>query len=176
MGELARNKIQALRVAATSDIPWLDWDVFEDTGLTFNDIIPVIGQFQPMLPMQMAFAVHVLREIRDDEELDQEVKAYIAALLEESGWAYAPEEFFGPVQDLLDRRVWMLGFKQQVQTTWEQVKELDPMTIDWREDAPVDIHILKLFVVKRYLQERERLRVAISGASAGASTVTPPVP
>src|SRR5690606_15858251 len=55
VGELARNKIGALRVAVTTDLPWLDWDVFEDSGLTWNDTIPIIGAFQPMTPAQTAF-------------------------------------------------------------------------------------------------------------------------
>jgi hypothetical protein len=176
VGDLVRNKIMALRVAVTTDTPWLDWDNFEDVGLTFNDVVPVIGQFQPMNSMQMAFAVDVLREIRSDETFDDEVKAYIAALLEEGGWVYAPEEYFGPAQELLDRRVWMLTLKDQIQTTWEHVQNVDPATIEWREDNPVDVQVLRLFAVKRYLQERAHLRVSVPGAPATASTASPPVP
>jgi hypothetical protein len=176
VGEVARNKIMALRIAATTDVPWLDWDVFEDSGLAWNDTIPVIGAFQPMSPAQTAFAVHVLRSIRDDEEFDAEVIAYIASILEDHGWVYAPEEFFGPVQQLLDRKKWLVGFKQEVATVWEQIKDVDPTTIEWRDDHPLDIHLLKLAVVKSYLTERQALREAVPGAAPSSSTTTPPVP
>lgn len=176
VGDVARNKIMALRIAVGTDMPWLDWDVFEDSGLAWNDIVPMIGQFQPMTPMQMAFAVHILKEIRSDEIFDAEVKAYIAALLEEHGWVYAPEEFFDGAQELMDRRVWLVGFKQEVMKAWERVRNVDPTAIDWRPDNPLDIHLLKLVVVKRYVDERNAMRQGIPGTSASSSTVSPPVP
>lgn len=176
VGEVARNKIMALRVAATTDMPWLDWDIFEDSGLSWNDIIPVIGAFQPMSPAQTAFTVSVLREVRSDEEFDDEVVAYIGAILEDHGWVYAPEEFFGPVQKLLDRKKWLVGFREEVATTWDQIKDVDPTTIEWRPDHPLDVHLLKLAVVKSYLVERGALRQAVPGAPASSSTVSPPVP
>lgn len=176
VGEIARNKIMALRVAATTDMPWLDWDIFEDSGLAWNDIVPLIGQFQPMTPMQMAFTVHILKEIRSDELFDAEVKAYIAALLEDHGWVYAPEEYFDGAQELMDRRVWLVGFKQDVATAWEKVKDLDPASIEWRPDNALDIHLLKLLVVKHYVEERNTLRQSVPGAAAYSSTVSPPVP
>jgi hypothetical protein len=176
VGDLTRNKIMALRVAVTSDMPWLDWDIFEDSGLAWNDIVPIIGAFQPMSPAQTAFAVSILRAIRADEEFDAEVIAYIGAILEDHGWVYAPEEFFGPVQGLLDRKKWTVGFRMDVAAAWERIKDVDPTTIEWRPDHPLDIHLLKLVVVKAYLDERGVLRQAVPGAPAGASTVAPPVP
>src|SRR5690606_7925038 len=114
----------ALRVAVTTDLPWLDWDVFEDSGLTWNDTIPIIGAFQPMTPAQTAFTVQILRAIRSDEPFDTEVKAYIAAILEEHGFVYAPKEYFDGAQELLDRKVWLAGFRQQVAMAWERIKDV----------------------------------------------------
>lgn len=176
VGELTRNKIMALRVAATTDLTWIDWDIFEDCGITWNDMIPAIGSFQPMSPMQIAFTVAVLRGVRDDEPFDPEVIAYIGAILEDHGWVYAPEEFFGPVQELLDRKKWTIGFREEVATSWAQIKDIDPTTIEWRDDRPLDIHLLKLAVVKSYLSERDALRQAVPGAPVTATTASPPVP
>ncbi len=176
VGEVCRNKISALRLAVSTDVPWLDWDVFEDSGLSWNDIIPVIGSFQPMTPMQAAFAVNVLRSIRPDEEFAHEVRAYIAAILDEHGFVYAPEEFFADAQELLDRKSWLAGLKSDVASAWEQVKGLNPETIAWNPENPLDLHLLKLSVVQRYLAEREALRQAIPGMAAASSTVSPPVP
>ena len=87
VGEVVRNKIMALRLAATTDVPWIDWDVFEDCGLSWNDIVPTMGAIQPMTPMQAAFSVQILKGIRPDDELGHEIKAYIAAILDDHGWA-----------------------------------------------------------------------------------------
>ena len=176
VGDVTRNKIGALRVAVGTDIPWLDWDVFEDSGLAWNDIVPVIGTFQPMTPMQTAFAVNVLRTIRPDEEFSHEVRAYISAILDDHGFVYAPEEMFGNVQELLDRKVWLEGFRSDVESAWEKIQDHDPETIAWNGENPLDIHLLKLSVVKRYLAEREALREVVPGVPHAPSTVSPPVP
>jgi hypothetical protein len=177
VGELVRNKIMALRLTATTDIPWIDWDVFEDCGLSWNDVVPVIGSFQPMTPMQLAFAIQIMRGIRPDDPFAHEVKAYIAAVLDEHGWVWAPEEWFDGAQEVLERnREHLVGLKNEVIQAWEQVQDADPTQIEWSEDDPRDIHVLKLFVVKRYLEEREAARQGVPGGPAASSTVSPPVP
>ncbi len=176
VGDVARNKISALRVAVSTDLPWLDWDTFEDCGLSWNDIVPVMGTYQPMTPMQTAFAVHVLRTIRPDEEFSAEVKAYIAAVLDDHGFVFAPELFYDGAQELLDRKKWLVGLRNDVESAWEQVKGMDPETIGWNPENPLDIHLLKLSVVQRYLAEREALREANVGSTGASSTASPPVP
>lgn len=174
VGEIARNKIQALDVAASTDLPWLDWDTFENCGIAWNDFIPVFGSFQPMTPMQVAFAVHILRGVRPDEEFGNEVSAYIAAVLDEHGWVYAPEEWFPGAQALLDRKDWMVGLKTEVKKAWKVVKDISPQDIEWEEDAR-SVHLLKLAVVKSYLDGRAELRKQIPGGTSSSITTSPPV-
>ncbi len=177
VGEVARNKIMALRLAATSDMAWIDWDVFEDSGLSWNDIVPTIGAFQPMTPMQTAFAISILRGIRPGDRFANEVKAYIAAILDEHGWVYAPEEWFDGAGEILDKgRDHLIGLRSEISDAWEKVRGADPSTVEWNEEDPRDIHVLKMFVVQRYLKEREGLRQAVPGAPSGSSSASPPVP
>ncbi len=176
IGELARNKVMALRVAVTTDTPWLDWDIFEKCGLTWNDVMPVIGEFQPMSPMQIAFTVQIMRAIRADQEFSHEINAYIAAILEENGFAYAPEEYFAGAQELINRKKWLVGLQHQVETMWAHAKDVEPTSIDWRDNNPIDIHVLKLAVVKHYLDARANQRMAPAGAPGASTTASPPVP
>lgn len=176
VGEITRNKIQALRLAAVTDTPWLDWDVFENCGQAWNDFLPIFGAYQPMTPMQVAFTVHVLRGIRSDEEFAHEVKAYMAAVLDEHGWVYAPEEWFDGAQEIIDRKEWMVGLKADVSGSWRQVKDVPPEEIEWKQDDPRGVHLLKLAVVKRYLEGRESLRQQVPGAPTSTVTGSPPVP
>ena len=175
IGELNRNKIMALRIATTSDVPWLDWDVFEDCGLAWNDVIPMIGVFQPMSPAQMAFAVHCLRDVRDDQEFGHEVLTYIAALLDEDGWLYAPEEYFDRAYEVLERNQEHVALRSEVKHAWEKVRNVDPESIVFDPENPVDMHVLKLFAVQRYLDEREQLREDL-GKSGSSQKPTPPIP
>jgi len=176
VGEVARNKIMALRLTAVTDATWLDWDTFENSALAWNDIIPIFGAFQPVTPMQAAFGVQILRTIREDEEFSWEVKAYIAAVLEENGFVYAPDEWFAGAQAVIDRKVWLGGFKSEVEQAWEKVKDVDPSEVEWDESNPLDVHLVKLAVVKRYLLEREAIREKVPGGSQSAGTSPPVTP
>jgi hypothetical protein len=176
VGEVSRNKIMALRLAATTDAPWLDWDTFENCSLAWNDIIPLFGAYQPVTPAQAAFGVHVLRAIRGDEQFSWEVRVYIAATLEEHGFVYAPEEFFDGAQEVIDRKLWLHGFKSELASAWEKVREIDPQTIEWDEANPLHVHLVKLAVVHRYLLEREAIREKVPGGNSSSRAVSPPVP
>lgn len=176
VGELTRNKLLSVRLAATTDIPWLDWDVFEKCGLAWNDIVPIFGAMQPMSPMQTAFTVHVLRNVRADEPFDPEVAAYMAAVLDTNGWVYAPTEYFPEgVQELLNRKEGAAAFRDEVSDAWDRVRHMNAREIGWRDDHPLDMHLLKLFVVQEYLRDRERVRAAHPVGDEGPTTSPQPV-
>jgi hypothetical protein len=175
VGELARNKIMALRVAAKTDMPWLDWDTFENCSLAWNDIVPLFGAYQPVTPAQAAFGVQILRAIQPDQEFAWEVSVYIAACLEDNGWVYAPEEWFNGAQAVIDRKIWLTPMRDQVAQIWQRVRDVDPTEVDWGDTDPIEVHVVKLAVVQRYLLEREAIREKVPGAGRSASTA-PPVP
>jgi hypothetical protein len=176
VGEISRNKIMALRLAASTDAPWLDWDTFENSTLAWNNIIPLFGAFQPVSSAQAAFGVFVLRSIRGDEEFSWEVRAYVAAMLEEDGLVYAPAEWFDGAQEIIDRKIWLLGFKAEVESAWKKISELDPTHIEWDDSNPVDVHLLKLFVIKQYMLGKTLVREKIPGGAGSFAGVSPPVP
>jgi hypothetical protein len=166
----------ALRLAAVTDMPWIDWDTFENCSLAWSGTIPLFGAYQPVTPSQAAFGVQILREIRQDEEFSWEVKAYIAAVLEDSGFVYAPDEWFAGAQDVIDRKVWLLGFKTEVESAWAKIKDVDPARIEWDESSPLQVHLLKLAVVKQVLEGRALAREKVPGGRASSAGVSPPVP
>lgn len=176
VGEVNRNKIMALRLAAVTDTPWLDWDTFENSTLAWNDIVPLFGTYQPVTPAQAAFGVHVLQAIRSDEPFAWEVKAYIAAGLEDEGFVYAPDEWFAGAQAVIDRKQWLQGFRAKVISAWTKVQDVDPTQVDWDESDPLQVHLVKLAVVKKYLIERAALRVKVPSPSRSLGPVSPPVP
>jgi len=170
IGELTLNKIQALGVAGRADTTWLDWDIFENSGLAWNDIIPIFGAFQAMTPMQIAFAVHVLNSIRR-EPFSHEVNAYIAAVLDDHGFAYAPEEWFAGAQDILERTTKVIGIRGEVEEAWEKIKNFPPQEIDWDYNNALDVHLMKMTVIKKYLEERKLLRTKVPGVAMATVTI-----
>lgn len=179
LSDLCRNKIQALRLAVTSYAPWSDWDTFENCGVAWNDGIPIFGAFQPLTPSELAFACQLLQELHPEAPLGHEVIAYQAAILDETGFVYAPESWFPGAQRLLDRKSTDSAFRAAVENAWTEVQDKNLTAVQWRADNPVDIHIGRLLVVRTYLQERAALRSA-STQSASRPTergpLTPSVP
>jgi hypothetical protein len=78
--EVMRQKILAIQVARTTDRPWHDWDVFENTCLSFNNQIPLWGELEPLDLHEIAFGLGCLDDIREDVYGD-DVLGYIAATL-----------------------------------------------------------------------------------------------
>jgi hypothetical protein len=176
VGELTRNKIQALRLAATSYSPWADWDVFEKCGLAWNDLVPVFGAWQPMTPSQVAFTVQILRELHPEAPWDHEAAAYEAAVLDENGFVFAPEQWFPGAQALLDRKTENAPFKAEIQSAWEKLAGQDLSSLEWRADEPLDVHIARLFVIQTYLAERAALRSGTFAEERGRAASTPTSP
>lgn len=174
VGDITKNKIEALRVAVKTDLPWQDWDVFEDCGLAWNGIIPIFGAFQPMTPSQTAFAVSILRMVRPDEEFSAEVSAYMAAVLDDAGFVLAPEEWFPGAQAFLDRNEEIIGFKMEVDRFWQPARKKGSASLALNSEKPLDLHIAKLFVIEETLQRKNAELAALSLGPASSSAT--PVP
>lgn len=172
VGNLVMNKIQAMAVAGRTDIPWLDWDIFENSGLAWNDIIPIFGAFQPMTPMQIAFCVTILNKVRK-EPFSNEVNAYIAAVLDDHGIVYAPSKWFAGAQAILDRDNETPGLLTDIKRAWKAVQKVSPEDVDWNTEDPVEVQTLKLSVIKRYLEERESIRGTIPVGTLSSTTLGP---
>jgi hypothetical protein len=172
VGNLVMNKIQAMGVAGRTDVPWQDWDIFENSGLAWNDIIPIFGAFQPVTPMQIAFTVTILNSIRKDE-FANEVNAYIAAILDDHGIVYAPPEWFAGAQSLLDRDNNTPGLLTDIKKAWKVAKKVNPEEIDWNTEDAVEVQVLKLAVIKRYLEERQAIRGTIPVGTLSSTTLGP---
>lgn len=175
VGDLARNKLMALRVALQTDIPWNDWDVFENCGTAWNDQTPIFGAFQPMSPSETAFTVTITKKLHPDFEFGNEVRAYIAAVCEDNGFVYAPKEWFPGAQDLIDRKGWVALLRDDVKRAWRTVKKLPPdqvLAIDFNAKDPVDIHIGKLIAVREYLSARDMAMKKQKGSRASNGAVS----
>ena len=101
-----KNKILALQTALSTDIPWEDWDVFENFCLAMVNETPIWGEMQPLDPEEMAFGIGVLNAIGPDEEFGTDVLGYIAAVLVYNGFLALPNSHPLPdVEDLVLRMI-----------------------------------------------------------------------
>ena len=95
--QLTKEKIMALQVALATDVPWNDYDVFENTCLAFTNNIPTFGVIEPLDLHEMAFGIGVLNAIRDEKYSD-EVLGYIASCMVYNGVICQPQD--SPLPDV----------------------------------------------------------------------------
>lgn len=160
IGEVTKNKLQAVSVALSTDAPWQDWTTFENCGKAFNDSIPVFGQIQPLSPIETAFTVQLLKKLNVFNFSD-EVLGYIAAVCLHNGIVYAPKEWFDKAQPFIDEQNKNPDFKKEVEAAWKAIKKQELYDVELKEDEPLHVHIAKLWAVKEYLRDMDsRLKEA----------------
>ena len=103
INELTRQKIYALQVVLTTDIPWQDFDVFENTALAFTNQIPLWGVLEPLDLHEMAFTIGILDAIRD-EQYDDDVLGYVTSVMLYNGVIAQPGDSKLPKVDHIIRR------------------------------------------------------------------------
>jgi hypothetical protein len=101
INEVTKQKMLAIQVARTTDRPWHDWDVFENTCLAFCGQIPLWGELEPLDLHEMAFGMGCLDDIRP-EEYGDDVLGYIATTMVYNNLYTVPSSF-PDVSAIIDR-------------------------------------------------------------------------
>lgn len=90
VADVNRMKILAAMTLHVVDSFWEQWEVFENTILALNGIIPRIGYIQPPDVAHLMAGVDIANSIRK-EEFSDEVCRYTAACFMDDQVSYAPE-------------------------------------------------------------------------------------
>ena len=147
LDQLTIEKILALQTALATDVPWNDFDVFENTCLAFTNNIPEWGVVEPLDLHEMAFGVGVLDAIRD-EEYGDEVKGYIASTLVYNGVICQPKDSKLPnVKPYLNRLLDEEG--QELSAMYER-EWLQGNRSTGDEEDPVEVQMDKLQTIEEW--------------------------
>jgi len=93
----------ALQTIARTNYPFEAWHIFENVGHALNNNVVMIDDITPLDIHEAALTYLIMKEIRPDVELTEEVCTYIAACSMESGLVLLPPKIFDPrSQDSLD--------------------------------------------------------------------------
>lgn len=158
ISDVNKNKVQALSLALMTDVPWNDWQAFENVGCSFNGTIPVFGQMQPLSPAETAFTIQTLKKLHDFNFSD-DVRGYIASVCMNRGIVYAPKKWFSNVQDLIDEQNKSPELFAQFKQAWTKLNREDLSNISLSDDKVMDVQMAKLWAIKEYLREQAlRLR------------------
>jgi len=82
---LTRQKLYAIRVVVTSDLPHNEWNVFEKVGSAFNNRHAKFDIVERLTTAECARTIAIIEAMRPDK-YSNEIKVYIAATAHEDGF------------------------------------------------------------------------------------------
>jgi len=150
MSNINRGKVHALAMINIHDIAWNEWDVFEKCGQAFNGNYVNFGIVQPLSPGQCAFTIRVMDRI-DDRKMGSETLSYIASILYDRGYVYAPPELFDETQTHLEimQPSHIPEMVKHIKKVWKK-----PI-VNVKENDIMHTQILRLQAVKLYIDEKD---------------------
>jgi len=181
----SRNKINALKTMHIVDTPWTEWEVFNIVAQALNGNIPDFRILQKPSPLEVAFAVEVMRKVKE-REFSSEIARFVAAafLNEEIVYLPPPVEFaqvHASVPRYKCRKCGnydtddannMCDLCGAPQSMLERSLQRDPTEVKQRYDhvsglgrnrqfnlmeTAIDIQVAKLIAMKEGLRQRDRL-------------------
>lgn len=155
LSEILKNKIMALSVAMTTDYPWQEWHIFENTGKSFNHQLPRFDYIQPLTPGECLVTSNILEDIRGEEKFTNEVAIYVATSFLSNGMIYIPKEwdFKNLIQKHIDNFIYDFDLKKETEIAWNKIKTIkDIVSLEFKE-TPLEIQLGKLAVIQQYLKE-----------------------
>ena len=87
----AKAKIQAVKTLHINEWYWDKWEIFCWITQALNNNIPDFQILQKPSVPQLMNSVDIATMVRDNEEFNQEVQAFVAAAMVEEGVFYAPD-------------------------------------------------------------------------------------
>jgi len=90
---ITRQKLYAIRVVVTSDLPHSEWNVFEKVGSAFNNRHAKFDIVERLSTAECARTIAIIESIRPDRYTN-EIKVYLAAAAHEDGfYTLAPSKY-----------------------------------------------------------------------------------
>ncbi len=149
LGELARNKINAVKTILMNDSFWEEWEIFEKIVGTFNDHVPNFLLVEVPSPAQMAWAVREANYLNPGNSFSDEVSSYVRAVCKEAGLVYFPED----LQFAQSKPLGKLG--ADVKSAWEMIR--DNLKLDIVENE-LGVNLVRLQAIAIYVQGKTDAR------------------
>ena len=155
VSDVNKNKIQAIAVSLSTDAPWQDWNIFENCGKAFSGTIPHFGAITPLTPVEAVFTLEILRRFHPDFNLSGEVKGYIASCCLYYGLSFLPKEWFGDIQEVLDKQNQNKEANKEIAVAWKKLQGVDVDSIEFSDSKVVDVQMRHLLEIKNHLLVKE---------------------
>jgi hypothetical protein len=148
--EDAYQTIFALQTIAKTNYPFESWHIFENIGHALNNNVVIIDDITPLDIHEAGLTYLIMRDIRPDVELSEEVCTYIAACSMESGLVLLPPKIFDPrSQEALDEMNKDPSLKVQV---------LDVLQSNSKEiDEVVQVQVERIRAIYEYLERNKQV-------------------
>lgn len=149
--EELKNMISAVRLCMSSDRPYKEWDVFENTALALNGEIPVVDMVQEIHFAEVVWAKMVMADL-SKSEWSEDVKFYMANVAHKDGFISVPKSMKFMEKELIETSKAPKGMRDLVTKTYEKMGAKNPTKIN--EHSFVDVGCGKLWGVKKYIESK----------------------
>ena len=149
LGQIEKDKIQAGISLMVSNLAWEDHDVFENTVHALNETPVIFEERQVPEPEALIFAIQLIHKIRV-YPYDENVLAYIAAVLQENDIVWLPDIWIPKEVPDLQHQLAANWPSELVKNVKKRFSELgDTQTF---EETVEGIQLGKISIIKQYLQ------------------------
>ena len=148
------NMLEAAVTLKVTDIVWAEYPAFEKSAWALNGFVPRMDIMEVPPPHYIAYAVYIMKVINKKNTFSEEVKGYIASILNLNGFVLAPP-YLQFVQPQLNKFVQDKDLLNKTKDRWDKVKSTKLESLDINYSNPVSAQIGKLATVALYIQRKE---------------------
>lgn len=146
LNEKVREKLLTIKACLNSNIPWFDFDIFSKTILALNGVIPSFNFKEDPTVAQIIKGIHVMKGLRPDEPLGEDVLKYIAVVCKSEGLLIEPLQLSFVDKFMNDLTLQEnLKYRPQITNRFRQVVKSDAIN-DLKEDDMIDIQVKRLIL------------------------------
>lgn len=152
--EILSNKIQAVRIALSTDTPWDEWHIFENVGKAFNHQVPDFAVMQPLTVGECITTMYTLKSLRPAEDFSTEVLSYIASVAANENYVYLPNNLLvGAAQPILSTMIHDEDLSRRTQLAWQRLENKEVLSATFSEDSPLHRQLAKIALAQQFYKE-----------------------
>lgn len=154
------DKLLAMRLAITTNIPWIDWHPFLICCLAFNGVPFDPEVAQVVQPSHLAYGVRILRKLKPSEPFRREVRVTMAVMLAHEGIVWVPDE---PLGEIAGEELEHTN-KSQEETALAQDVQREYLMGDMEGELPPPLARLK--AIDLYLEAKRQAESRVVGGGS----------
>lgn len=151
-----KNIVMAIKLCFSNNMPWEEWNIFNQVVLAFNNQIPMFETYMKPSLGEIAYAVYVMNKIKE-EKFGVEIEGFIASIAKEEGLLILPDNLDFAKEDLalLNR-----GFENKAKASesyWRLCSIKGALPENSNEDNFILVQCARLMAIRKYVDSKVQM-------------------